>query len=194
MTKTVQPDVQLIRREEKAARLSAFIQSSLVSAEAATLGAKPVEIVVVARTGQSPVIHALTTALSASPGSNVRVSTILTDANGEAGPDNVGALGSIRLATDRNLREAHEQIVIGDQATWIGDCMRRDPTKLDAFERFVDEAEEVIAWARIAFDRLWAAAHPIRVIPASEHDGAATIDVASLPATSRPAGETPIRH
>lgn len=194
MTKTVQPDLQLIRREEKTSRLCSFIQSNLLSAEAGLSHGAPVEVVVVARTGQSPVIHALTSAVLASPGANIRVFTILTEASGDSGPDNIGALGTIRLATDRNLREAHEQIVIGTEATWIGDCMRRDPTKLDTFERFVDEAEEAIAWARIAFDRLWAAAHPIRIIPAADQDSPAKIDIGSLPALSTSSDETPVRH
>jgi hypothetical protein len=30
------------------------------------------------------------------------------------------------------LVEAHEQLVLGPETCWIGDCMQRDPAKCDA--------------------------------------------------------------
>ncbi len=37
-----------------------------------------------------------------------------------------------RVANDRRLFDAHEQLVLSAKDTWTGDCMRRDPTKRDS--------------------------------------------------------------
>ena len=46
------------------------------------------------------------------------------------------APAEIRWAKNPRMLDAHEQLVIGPNSTWMGDCMRRDPTKRDAFQSF----------------------------------------------------------
>jgi len=63
------------------------------------------------------------------------------------------------------LIEAHEQLVLGARACWTGDTMRRDPAICDAYERFVEDAPELAAAARLTFERLWAASEPLTALP-----------------------------
>ncbi|MEL6297843.1 MAG: hypothetical protein AAFV26_10520 [Pseudomonadota bacterium] len=194
MQKPSQLDVRLIRREEKQTRLSEFIQQHLIGAAADASPGNRVEVVVVARTGQSPVVRALAAAIAAVPQVAVRISTVLTDAQGTAAPDDIASVGQIRIASDRKLLEAHEQIVIGETASWIGDCMRRDPDKLDAFERYVDDAAEAVSWARIAFDRLWDNAAPVRLVESHDEDGLPTLDITTLSPGVTAIDPSQVRH
>jgi hypothetical protein len=57
----------------------------------------------------------------------------------------------VRWARDPRLIEAHEQLVLGAQTCWIGDSMRRDPTKCDAFESYVEGCGEAAGCALVSF-------------------------------------------
>ena len=63
------------------------------------------------------------------------------------------------------LIEAHEQLVLGPETCWIGDCMRRDPAKCDAFENFIEDCGEASGCAIVSFERLWAISEVISAIP-----------------------------
>jgi hypothetical protein len=69
----------------------------------------------------------------------------------------------VRCARHPRLIEAHEQLVLGPQACWIGDSMRRDPTKCDAFESYVEGCGEAAGCALVSFERLWVACEPLLV-------------------------------
>ncbi len=66
---------------------------------------------------------------------------------------------------DPRLLAAHEQLVLAPDRAWIGDCMRREPTKRDTYERFAANAPDVAALATRSFERLWRAAVPMRSMP-----------------------------
>ncbi|MEO1694841.1 MAG: hypothetical protein AAFR55_06350 [Pseudomonadota bacterium] len=156
-------DVKIVRREEKQERLIAFIAQALRAHEDdATTG--PATIDVVVRSLESPVAHAVAQALSEAYAQAIidsadtlslraRVIVANTEADGVGAADLSSA--DVRYATSSGLEDAHEQMVIADRAIWIGDCMRRDPIKLDAFERYVADDDEPVQWAALAFNRLW---------------------------------------
>jgi len=53
---------------------------------------------------------------------------------------------------------------------WIGDIMRREPAKRDAFENYVDNCEKTANWAKVAFQRLWAISKPLPVLAPARED------------------------
>ena len=53
----------------------------------------------------------------------------------------------VRWARKPRLIEAHEQLVLGPETCWIGDSMRREPSKCDAYETFVDACQATAASA-----------------------------------------------
>ena len=63
--------------------------------------------------------------------------------------------------TNPRLADAHEQLVINDAACWVGDCMRRDPSKRDAFECYAPAHPEASRTAAVSFARLWGACEPV---------------------------------
>jgi hypothetical protein len=67
----------------------------------------------------------------------------------------------IRWAKHPRLIEAHEQLVLGPETCWIGDCMRRDPAKCDAYESYVEGCGEAAGCAAVSFERLWLACQPM---------------------------------
>ncbi len=62
----------------------------------------------------------------------------------------------VRQSCDVRLLDGHEQLAIGDRSAWIGDCMRREPLKRDAYESIAGTAPETAALAHRSFDRVWA--------------------------------------
>ena len=76
------------------------------------------------------------------------------------GLEAVGAL-EIRQSYDLRLLDAHEQLVLGPQSAWCGDCMRRNPSERDAFESFLMDEVLLTGWAAKAFERLWAGAEAV---------------------------------
>jgi hypothetical protein len=77
-------------------------------------------------------------------------------------PSGFDRLASIRICTDARLLDAHEQLLIGPRDVWVGDCMRRDPTKRDAYECYSSECAETAVRADRAFRRLWTHSVPLR--------------------------------
>ncbi len=65
-----------------------------------------------------------------------------------------------RVANDRRLFDAHEQLVLSAKDTWTGDCMRRDPHKRDAYECYGINCVKTADWAASSFARIWALAKP----------------------------------
>lgn len=75
-----------------------------------------------------------------------------------------GLRSDVRWARRPRLVEAHEQLVLGPTVCWIGDCMRRDPAKCDAFETYVEGCGEAAGCAAVSFERLWIVSEPVRRI------------------------------
>jgi hypothetical protein len=111
----------------------------------------------IARSIQSPVFRAVQS-LYASGQLKARLNIIIASLDGtdEAGLATATAFVSgVRMARNPRLLDAHEQLVLGSQASWIGDCMRREPEKRDAWECYAPACPETTRRASISFDRLW---------------------------------------
>ncbi|MEW5964140.1 MAG: hypothetical protein AB1749_11315 [Pseudomonadota bacterium] len=173
--KPASPAVHVVKKEEKEARLREFVQRRI-----AGRGALP-SLGVIARSFDSPAIKAL----AAEAGSlDVMIDAIVLKpsdaADAEAFTAPLAGRVRCRLASDPRLLDAHEQIILDDTAIWIGDCMRRDPEKRDAFECYAEDAAEVVAWARACFARLWRVAEPLSVAGRRPADEPATAAVAPV--------------
>ena len=68
----------------------------------------------------------------------------------------------LRHAPDVRLLDAHEQLILGPSSVWVGDCMRRDPAKRDAYECYARDSYDTAIWAKRSFDRVWTRARPVR--------------------------------
>jgi hypothetical protein len=152
----------MMSRTDKETRLKDFIAESL-DALAESPGAAGI-VTVIARSNESPAARALIAALSEAHGASLDIRVIVADARTEdpaalslrdiAGVD-------CRLLSDPRFGASHEQLVIGRTHVWIGDCLRRDPNKRDAFELYHKADPIARKCAIISFERLWARAKPL---------------------------------
>ena len=149
---------------DKEARLKNFITEALAHKENQT-HTEPVLIVV--RNPDSPVAHALCAAMFES---NFSFETRIIF--GETNCDERTALSLLdvgnaefRVLGDPRFGAAHEQLVAGERV-WTGDCLRRDPNKRDAFEIYHAPESSTRAFAAASFEKLWAAARPLKPVKA----------------------------
>ena len=157
----LQPTV-LPRSESKPIRLVAFIAAHLPTCDLAY------GITVIARSASSPVVDALVHLGPELTRQGVRVRAIFTTLapDGRAGlwsaaTPELAFAREVRWASHPRLTEAHEQLVVAPNTCWQGDCMRRDPAKRDAYERFADHDPELTRVAAVSFERLWRVAEPV---------------------------------
>lgn len=66
-----------------------------------------------------------------------------------------------RWAARPQLLEAHEQLVLGLNMSWTGDCMRREPETRDAYELFDTFHMEAAARATQSFRAIWNTCQPL---------------------------------
>ena len=162
MSRKIAPQIDIVRLEDKENKLKLFIKAVVEQgmgqgcAEAADRA-----LLLVARSAGSPVAKAVFS-LAREGIVEMPVRAIFSPADAadrEAGSDE-GDAGSlqmaVRIARDPRLAFAHEQLVLGASASWIGDSMRRDPMKRDAYECYAADCSRTAGWARISFERLWA--------------------------------------
>jgi hypothetical protein len=152
----------------KGAQLSEFIANDLERRSARGLHVAGGCYLVIARSPDSPVAQALCTHAGRLAATGIRIRAIF----GEIEPGGTAALAApfalpseCRLACDPRLLAAHEQLVLAPDCAWIGDCMRREPSKRDAYERFAANCAETAALASRSFERLWRAAVPVDSMP-----------------------------
>ena len=161
MSPTNAPHIDIVRSEDKETKLKTFIKTFID--EAATKSgpaAGPQVLLLVLRSLDSPVAKAVT-ALVNEHVLDIPIKAIfamieradLETAGGDASPFSSG--NAMRLSRDMRLLDVHEQLVLGPTTSWIGDCMRRDPRKRDAYECFAADCANTARWATISFDRLW---------------------------------------
>jgi hypothetical protein len=176
--------MSVTRRGEKEQRLGEFIGEYL----AETNHARPrpgSEILLVARSVESPVVRAIA-ALAAdivAAGYTVRLIVAQTDADtmprGWTLSDTVEVDCEVRWARKPRLIEAHEQLVLGPETCWIGDSMRREPTKCDAYETYMDDCARTAASATTSFERLWQTSEPLLArVPITSHGGDEAVGLA----------------
>lgn len=158
------PPISVIKKEDKESRLTAFISDHLFTAGTDGCEISPCqEILLVARSGESPVVRALAATLGGPDRPAPHIRAILTmprDAAQEPLPAALSVLAEARFVTDPRILDAHEQLWLGPRTAWIGDCMRREPAKRDAYECYAQDCAATAQSTAVAFERLWAMAKP----------------------------------
>jgi hypothetical protein len=151
---------------EKVAKLSEFIVADLDTRTQHGLQAAGCYLVI-ARSPSSPVAQALRANAVKLATANVTIRAIFCEVESGADVESApfGAPGECRVARDPRLLAAHEQLVLAPDRAWIGDCMRREPTKRDTYEQFAENSSEVATLAIRSFERLWRTAAPMRALP-----------------------------
>ena len=167
MRLTALPTVVLNTRDGKEAKLRDLIAHDLKTRIAAQNPGAPVRYTVIARATDSVVAQALVASAAVIAGGHLEVSAILfeSETTFEETPQAISLLEipgvTCRILKDQRFSAAHEQLVLNDGRVWIGDCMRRDPSKRDAFEMFHDDNFAAEQHATASFNRLWAHAKPV---------------------------------
>ena len=162
--------VSVTRHGDKEQKLKDFILQHIGGAQDASGAGRFAQIQVVARSLESPVVKAVAGLAREIADAGLSVRLILAHADHDTFADTwtnagrtVGFDHEIRWARHPRLIEAHEQLVLGPHACWIGDSMRRDPAKCDAFESYVEGCGEAAGCALVSFERLWIACEPLVV-------------------------------
>lgn len=158
--------VSVTRHDEKEQKLADFVRqhlAAMVEGRAASYGV----FMLVARSVESPLVKAMLGLGAEISAAGISLRLILAQVEHDHLPGSwerdLGSLScDVRWARRPRLIEAHEQLVVGPETCWIGDCMRRDPTKCDAFESYVLHCGEAAGCATVSFERLWAASEPLR--------------------------------
>ena len=151
-------------RTDKEARLRDFIGEAIASRGENPLGEICVTLFV--RNPDSPVARALHAAWSEGRTETARFLILMGDTNTDE-PSAPSVLdmtdAEYRVLADPSFAPAHEQLTVGSTHVWIGDCLRRDPAKRDAFEIYHpnDAASSVFAIA--SFDKLWSRGRPLKL-------------------------------
>lgn len=164
--------MNVVRKDEKEAKLTEFMERFLSARRAETAldassGLDSATCHIVARSGDSPVAKVLQNLLPEFSAQDIAIKTLYAlpgDGPAFAAPPSPWAPPRIegRRAGDMRLLEAHEILILGPHTAWVGDCMRREPDKGDAYEFYADDCTEMAAAALRSFHRLWAIAKPMR--------------------------------
>jgi hypothetical protein len=165
MSRNVTPLIDIVRLEDKETKLKSFIRTVLSEGSVSRTTAGEDIVLVIARSVDSPVVKAV--AALVKDGTiigPVRTILAIVPPTGLAGCDMLSPLvqaSCSRGIRDQRLFDAHEQLVLSPAASWVGDCMRRDPMKRDAYECYAADCSKTTGWARLSFERLWAQCDPI---------------------------------
>lgn len=153
------PRIPVVTREDKEAKLKSFIADALAARRdgAERFGET---ITLVARAPDSPVAQAVLAMAGEIAAANIVVRAVLFE-NEPMTEDSIAqslldvSAIDARFLNDQRFASAHEQLVVGDGRVWIGDCMRRDPAKRDAFEMYHTGNMTTAAHASASFVKLW---------------------------------------
>jgi hypothetical protein len=165
--KTPPPVPSVVKREDKMQTLRTFIQAFYLMPSAQKVHT---EITLLARSAESPVARALAELGSEIVSRGITVRAIFGQLESEKTPAGWSVTGP-EIAFNRNLRwaknprlvDAHEQLVLGPHTCWIGDSMRRDPSRRDAYEQFVNDNATTSTTISLSFERLWIASVPLLI-------------------------------
>lgn len=153
--------MQVVRKEEKEHRLKSFIDKLLQNLS--PHAPKNLQLTVLARACDSPVLKALISEKERLQILSPEIRIVVVQREPEASEELKLFLRDVnfRIGCDSRLLDAHEQLTIGQDYSWIGDCMRREPSKRDAYECYSENCQETSAYARRSFERLWHFSHLI---------------------------------
>jgi hypothetical protein len=167
--------VSVTRHEEKEQKLQEFIYQHLAVPTPGAHAGAAFPIMIIARSLDSPVVKAVAGLANEIAAAGLPARMILAQVDRDRLPEEWGRgvtfSHEIRWARHPRLIEAHEQLVLGPATCWIGDCMRRDPAKCDAYESYVEGCGEAAGCAAVSFERLWLACQPM-VSHTARHAGA----------------------
>ncbi len=153
---------------EKISKLTAFIADDLDARGAHGLLASGGCYLLVARSPESPVVQALRGHAVRMSSLGIRVRAIFSEVD-QASPVHLSAPFSMpsecRIVRDTRLLAAHEQLSLSPTSTWIGDCMRREPNKRDAFEQYAGDCAKTGAHAARSFEQMWRVTAPLFAVP-----------------------------
>lgn len=177
--------MHVVFQEEKETRIKELIRQDLAARKDAGENMFGATYRLVARSADSPAARALNALAEEALALGIQIRTLLVQhvrSARSAAPEQATA-GDVRVMADARFLEAHEQLVLSDTRAWIGDCMRRDPSRRDAYECYCDGSDARALWAGRSFDRMWAAAAPhkmdgaTRVLPSDAFIDASLIAV-----------------
>jgi hypothetical protein len=187
------PRMDVVKREDKEDKLKLFISTYLMN-----LPAAPATWLLIARSSHSPVVKALNALAPEMAKAEITVRTILAVLDNGTNDTQTETMmpcqTECRVAGNPRLLEAHEQLVMGPSTCWIGDSMRREPDKRDAYECYVADHALTAKWSATAFNRLWAvsdtlvprgAVLPVDVVAVD--DAVQSPSVTELPPAAEPA-------
>jgi hypothetical protein len=160
MSRRPAPLIDIVRMEDKETKLKAFIRTVVEQAATVEAGADQ-SILLIARSVESPVAKAVAALVKEGAILGPVKSIIAIIPRSDADQSVCEALNALvghhgaRVIRDSRLFDAHEQIVLGPASSWVGDCMRRDPMKRDAYECYAADCVKTAGWARTSHNRLW---------------------------------------
>ena len=196
------PQICVVKKEDKEAKIGRFLRRNVNVENDGEKAFSASRLLMIARSVESPAARALLQFCSEPGCEHFEVQIILTSEDGllslqlgERG-DRLSAM-KCRLASDIRLLDAHELLVLGPATAWIGDCMRRDPSKHDAYEFYSEDAPEAARTAAKSFERIWMSAQPltIRGVPAAPMPDVAAISAeAAQAAPAQKTAEAATRH
>jgi hypothetical protein len=167
------PRIAVVSREDREAKLKSFVLEALASRHETAHDTFGATITLVARAPDSPVAQALLAVLPEISAAHIAVRVVLF----ETEPLSEDIIQSslldastveVRMLADHRFAAAHEQLVLGAGRVWIGDCMRRDPAKRDAFEMYHNGDAAIAGHASASFAKMWDKSVALnRVVPAS---------------------------
>ena len=158
--------MHVVKKEEKEQRVREFVRRHLQARAAADAPALPTAYMLIARSPTSPVVKALVSLSAEIAAAGISVFAVFTKLGSAPNSAEATAIdrlceGCCRSTRDARLLEGHEQLVLDATTAWVGDCMRREPEKRDAYERYAEGCQSTAAWASAAFERIWLAAEPV---------------------------------
>lgn len=184
-------------RDEKEARLKAFVSRHLEARREQGEAAGDVTYRLLALSAESPAARALDALAPELATAGIKLEIVFVR---HAKADDAPSLkfADCRFATDIRLLDAHEQLVLDAETAWVGDCMRRDPMKRDTYELFCDRCTMTAGNAARSFAHIWNAAGPTGSLTATpELRGRAVpnlFDPSLLAGSEIATAPAPLRH
>jgi hypothetical protein len=191
--------MHVVFQEEKESRIKQLIEKDLADRKAASERAFGTTYCLVARSSDSPAARALFAVAAEATAIGIEIRTLFVQ-HASAATKSIAsgqalATGQWRAISDPRYLDAHEQLVLGESKAWIGDCMRRDPSRRDSYECYCSATSATTLWAARSFEHMWLAAAPVGHTGASQvAPGGPVIDASLIPVTDAMPSPVALRH